>query len=77
MLIARSREGITFPGRPEPVHAVFLLVASRDNCDFHVKMIAGLIEMITAPEFEENWMNARDEERLRDLLLLEERMRVE
>ena len=32
--------------------------------------------MFTSPEFNTNWMHARDEERLLDLLLLEERMRI-
>jgi len=32
--------------------------------------------MLAFPEFDTNWMHARDEERLRDLLLLEERMRI-
>lgn len=76
MVAARCSDGIHFPGEPDPVHAAFVIITSRDNCDFHVKVLAGLAQLVQAPEFDTNWMHARDEERLRDLLLLEERMRI-
>lgn len=76
ILIARGKEGVVFPGQDKPVHALFVLVSSLDNRDFHLKVLAGIAQMVQAPEFDENWMNARDEDRLKDLLLLEERMRI-
>ena len=76
ILVARSRDGISFPNQSEPVHAAFVLMTSYDNRNFHLKVMAGLAQMVQSTEFDEQWMNAADEDRLRDILLLEERMRI-
>jgi mannitol/fructose-specific phosphotransferase system IIA component (Ntr-type) len=76
MLIARSKAGITFPDQPNPVHAAFVLMTSLDNRHLHLKVLAGLAQMLQNPKFDENWLHARNENRLRDLLLLGERMRI-
>jgi amino acid transporter/mannitol/fructose-specific phosphotransferase system IIA component (Ntr-type) len=76
ILLARAKAGITFTGETEPVHAVFVLAGSQDERHFHLRAMAAFAQIIMGPEFKKRWMNATNTDRLRDVLFLEERMRV-
>jgi len=75
ILLARCREGITFSETAPKVHAVFVLVGTRDERNFHLHALAAIAQIIHGPDFEKRWMAARNKEALRDVILLGKRKR--
>ena len=75
ILLARCREGITFSETAPKVHAVFVLVGTRDERNFHLHVLAAIAQIIHGPDFEKRWMAARNKEALRDVILLGKRKR--
>jgi len=75
ILLARCKRGITFQESGPPVHTVFVLLGTRDERNFHLKSLMWIAQIARAPKFTERWMNARDEEELRNIILLAARDR--
>ncbi|UCE17841.1 MAG: amino acid permease [Gemmatimonadota bacterium] len=75
ILLVRCREGISFSDEAPGVHAVFLLVGSRDERPFHLRALAAIAQIVQDSSFDKRWMAARSEEVLRDIILLGARMR--
>jgi len=75
ILMARCREGILFSEEAPGVHAVFVLAGTRDERNFHLHALAALAQIVQEPQFEKNWMAARNREALRDIILLGRRKR--
>lgn len=75
MLIARSRDGIQFPGQDDDIHAVFLLLRSQDERTFHLRALSAIAQIVQDADFEEKWMTARNPEDLRSIILSAKRRR--
>ena len=75
MLLARSRRGFSFPPDKAGVHAVFVLVGSKDERNFHLQALSAIAQIVQQPDFEKRWIAARGQQGLRDLVLLGERKR--
>ncbi len=75
ILLARCREGMRFEETPSPVHAAFVLVGTRDERNFHLRALAAIAQIASDPAFIDRWLAARDEQALRDLVLLGKRRR--
>ncbi len=75
IVLARCRRGIQFQEYGPPVHTVFVLLGTRDERSFHLKSLMWIAQIARAPKFMERWMNARDEEELRNIILLAARDR--
>jgi len=75
ILLARSRQGFVFPPDKANVHAVFVLVGSRDERNFHLQALSAIAQVVQEPGFDRRWLAARGEQGLRDLVLLGERKR--
>ncbi len=75
ILLARSRKGFDFGPDKEPVHSVFVLVGTSDERNFHLQALSSIAQVVQEPNFKKRWMEARDEQGLRDVVLLAERMR--
>jgi APA family basic amino acid/polyamine antiporter len=75
ILLARCREGIVFSSEPSRVHAVFVLIGTRDERHFHLQALSAIAQIIQDPDFERKWMATKSKESLRDLVLLSKRMR--
>lgn len=75
ILLGRCRDGVVFPKEGEKVHAVFLLVGSRDERPFHLQTLAAIAQVVQDPKFDERWMAARSQQALRDVVLLSKRKR--
>jgi hypothetical protein len=58
------------------VEALFIILASREKRDSYIRTLAALAQITGDPDFERQWRTARDDVRLRDVLLLTERKRV-
>ena len=76
ILIARSRPGIVFSEKMSRVHAVFVLVGTRDERNFHLVSLSAIAQIVQEPDFEQRWMKAKNEEALRDIILLGKRKRL-
>ena len=75
ILLARSREGIEFSAEAGPVHAVFVLVGSMDERNYHLRALTAVAEMAQDPHFDRRWLKAVGAEGLRRLLLRSKRRR--
>jgi len=75
ILLARSREGVVFSESIPKVHAVFVLVGTRDERNFHLRALSAIAQIVQDPQFEKKWMAARGAQALRDIVLLGERIR--
>ncbi len=77
VLLARSKEGIIFSEGLPPVHAVFVLMGSRDERNYHLRALMHIAQITHDPEFDEKWEKARGPEELRNIVLLGKRRRDE
>ncbi len=75
VLLARCRDGIIFSSEAAPVHAVFVLIGTRDERRFHLQALSAIAQIIQDPDFEQKWLAAKSKEALRDIVLLSKRMR--
>ena len=75
ILIARSREGIVFSGEFPRVHAVFVLIGTKDLRSVHLQSLAAIAQIFQDPDFEKRWMEAKNEKVLRDIIHLSQRKR--
>jgi APA family basic amino acid/polyamine antiporter len=75
LLLVRCKGGVRFPETPDPVHAVFVLSGTRDQRNFHLRALSAICQIAQDLEFEHKWMASRNEEALRDLVLLGKRRR--
>jgi amino acid transporter/mannitol/fructose-specific phosphotransferase system IIA component (Ntr-type) len=75
ILIARCRAGVAFGETAPDVRAVFVIVGSRDERNFHLRTLAAIAQVAREPDFEQRWQAARGIEALRDIMLLGPRRR--
>ncbi len=77
ILIARSIPGIRFSDEFPCVHAVFVLIGTRDTRHYHLQSLAAIAQIFQHKDFERLWLSAKNEKALRDILVLTERKRQE
>ena len=75
ILLARSKKGVLFSESGPPVHAVFVLIGSEDERNFHLRALAAIAQIVQAPDFQARWLAARTPQALRDIFLLGTRLR--
>lgn len=75
LILVRHREGIRFSDDAPAVKAVFVLMGSIDERNFHLRALAGIAQIAQSEKFIPSWLEARNETALRDLLLLGRRQR--
>ncbi len=76
MVVVRALNGVYFSETAPEVKAIFFLVGTRDERQFHLQALAAIAQIVGNPNFEDIWLNARDVEDLRDILLLSRRVRA-
>ncbi len=74
MLMARAKNGIRFPD-DENVNAVFVLAGTKDERNFHLRALAAIAQTVQERKFQRRWKRAKNEQALRDLILLSKRTR--
>jgi len=76
LALVRTRTGIIFPN-DQVIHVVFMLVGSSgtQGRSLHLKDLAAIAQITQNPEFDEKWMEAGNEEDLKNIILLTERKR--
>ncbi len=70
MMVVRCKGGVTFSELNRPVHTVFALIGTMDERNFHLRALMHIAHLISEPEFEARWREARGLEQLRDVVLL-------
>lgn len=75
VVLVRSTEGIRFPDVSDPVHVMFVLVGSRDERNYHLRALMAIAQIAQQEDFRSQWMQARDTEGLRNVILLSARKR--
>jgi mannitol/fructose-specific phosphotransferase system IIA component (Ntr-type) len=75
VMLVRCGRGAKFSPIDTSVHAVFVIVGSRDRRNLHLKALAAIAHVVQHPEFEDRWMGTRDAAHLRDIFLLSRRVR--
>lgn len=75
ILIARNQEGFSFPMNEESVKLVFFIAGSKNQRTFHLQAISALAQLMHNKQFITQWMKAKDEIALKDVILLGKRQR--
>ena len=75
IMLVRCREGVTFKEGQPPVQAVFILVGSPDERNYHLRALMAIGHIVQEPNFMQRWLTAPGAEHLRDILLLSTRKR--
>jgi amino acid transporter/mannitol/fructose-specific phosphotransferase system IIA component (Ntr-type) len=77
ILLARCKEGIKFSPTLSPVYVAFVFAGSRDERNFHLRTLMSIAQITQEPDFDKRWLQARNKEELRDIVLLSTRERGE
>jgi basic amino acid/polyamine antiporter, APA family len=75
LLLVRAKDGIDFPCTDHPVHAMFVLIGTMDERNFHLRALMAIAQIAHSGDFDQRWRNARGEDELRHVLLLSRRLR--
>ncbi|MBU1626085.1 amino acid permease [bacterium] len=75
ILIARCKEGIFFSEDAPKVQAIFVLIGTKDERNFHLRALSAIAQIVLDSHFEKRWMSAKSKEALRDIILLGKRKR--
>ena len=75
VVLVRAREGVVFSDLSEPVHTMFVLAGSMDERNFHLRALMNIANIFQEEGFERRFMEARNKEQLRDVILLSSRKR--
>lgn len=75
IFVARCQKGIYFSKEAPKVDTVFVLVGTKDERNFHLRVLSAIAQVLLNPDFKKKWLLAKNIEGLRDILLLSKRMR--
>ncbi|KPJ72334.1 hypothetical protein AMJ52_06660 [candidate division TA06 bacterium DG_78] len=74
IILVRAKTGIIFPD-DKLVHIAFILIGSIGERSLHLKDLAAIAQVTQNPEFDKKWMQAKNDEELKHIILLAERRR--
>ncbi len=75
ILLARCKEGIVFSDSHQKVQAVFIIIGTREERNFHLQALSAIAQIAQDLNFEKNWMSAKSKDALKDIILLGTRRR--
>lgn len=75
MFVIRVKNGVRFSENFNSVKAIFVLIGSRDERQFHLQALSAIAQITHNINFEKLWLKAKSIQNLRDILLLGERKR--
>ena len=76
ILLARCKEGIIFHGKDSKVRTVFVIAGTKDERSFHLRALAAIAQIVQDKNFQDSWMQARNSEDLKNIILLAQRKRA-
>lgn len=77
MLIARCLEGVRFSADAPHITTIFVLVGTQDLRNFYLKVLSSIAHIVQTKNFEKDWKAAKNEQSLKDIMLLAKRHRME
>ncbi len=75
LLMIRCKEGVRFSDKNPSIKAIFVFLGVKENVLFHLKALASIAYIVQEEEFNKRWMKARNENSIKDLMLLSRRKR--
>jgi len=69
MVIVRSKKGIIVSDDSDPVHAFFVIISTPDQESFYMHSLMWIIQIAEQTDFETEWINAKDTQELRKIIL--------
>ena len=69
IILVRSKKGIILSDDATPVHAFFVVVASPDQQSYYLHSLMWIVQIAEETDFEKEWVNAKDIDELRDIIL--------
>ena len=75
MIVVRVKNGVHFSEQFESVKAIFILIGSRDERQFHLQALSAIAQITANPDFEKQWLEATSIQNLKDICILSERRR--
>jgi mannitol/fructose-specific phosphotransferase system IIA component (Ntr-type) len=75
LVVIRCKQGIRFNDKKDSIKAVFLFISSSGVRKTHLRTLASIAALTREEDFEEKWMGAKNENYLRDIILLSKRKR--
>ena len=75
ILLVRASSGVIFPD-DKLAHIIFVLVGSSDERNLHLKVLAAIAQITQSIKFDKKWLEAKNEEELKHIVLLAERRRL-
>jgi len=69
ILFVRSKKGIILSDDVGPIHAFFVIVASPDQKNFYLHSLMWVVQIAEETDFETEWIIAKDDEELKDIIL--------
>jgi APA family basic amino acid/polyamine antiporter len=76
LLIVRARQGIRFSSIYPHIKAIFIILGTIDERQFHLQTLSAIAQISLQPGFIEMWEAAQNENQLRDIIHLSERQRI-
>ena len=75
LVLVRCKNGVAFSDEAKDVKSVLVIAGSKDERRLHLQALAAIAQTIQEKEFNERWLEARNENHLRDVFLLSKRNR--
>ena len=75
ILVARVRAGVCFSPEAPQVHAVFILLGTKDERNLHLRALSAIAQIAMKKQFGQRWLTARDTTDIRNMILLSTRRR--
>ena len=69
IILIRSMKGIIFSDDIPPIHATIAIVSSPDQQNFYLHSLMWIVQIAEETDFIDEWLNAKNEEELRDIIL--------
>lgn len=76
MIVARSKDGISFHHTMPRAKIIFVLVSSPDQANRHLRTLSAVAQIVQSPQFESKWDKATGHDELRRLILGAKRRRI-
>jgi amino acid transporter len=69
MIIVRSKKGIMLFDNVPPVHAFFVVVSTPEQQSFYMHSLMWIVQIAEEIDFKKNWLDAKDADELRNIIL--------
>ncbi len=76
MILVRCKEGVEFSQKSSKITTVFVLAGTKDLRNFYLRVLSAIAHIVQEPDFESNWMSAKNVQALKDIVLLSKRKPV-